>query len=60
MQAMTEAVDHLRTEVRLATETAPFQNGYIYAASRARRCRLPPANHGSPSPSPPSFIATGE
>jgi hypothetical protein len=23
MQAMTEAVDHLRTEVRLATETAP-------------------------------------
>ena len=59
MQAMTEAVDHLRTEVRLATETAPEWLHYENAR-RARGARLPPANRGSPSPSPPSFIATGE
>ena len=45
MQAMTEAVDHLRTEVRLATESAPeWRDGFFLLALGAR------SNRGSPSP----------
>ena len=57
MQAMTEAVDHLRTEVRLATESAPeWRNGFSARAWRALEPRLTFAL----SPSLLSLVPTGE